>query len=228
MSSPSTHSLNRAAIVFDFDGVIVHSEPLHMRAILEAFAPLGVRFDEATYYSKYVAYSDKDLFPIIAHDFGLAWSDAQHQRTLEAKWQLYDALVDAGEIGVFSGTLALIESARNAGVPIAVCSAATKRDIDRSLQPLGLLHAFATIVSADDVPVSKPDPACYALAAQRLGLHPSRCVAIEDSPGGMRSALGAGLACIAVCHTLPASRLAGATRVVQSTAELTLESVLRT
>jgi HAD superfamily hydrolase (TIGR01509 family) len=218
----------RAAIIFDFDGVIVHSEPLHMRAILHAFAPLGVAFDEATYYAKYVAFSDKDLFPTIARDFGLAWNDDVQQRTLQAKWDAYDALVGTGEVGVFGGTLSLIEAARAAGVPIAVCSAATRRDIERSLGSLGLLKAFATIVSADDVPVSKPDPACYALAAQRLGLAPAACVAIEDSPGGMRSALGAGLACIAVCHTLPASRLAGATRVVQSTAELTLESVLRT
>jgi beta-phosphoglucomutase len=216
----------RSAIIFDFDGVIVHSEPLHMRAILQAFGPLGVAFDEATYYAKYVALSDKDLFPMIARDFGIAWNGEIQERTLRAKWQAYDALVDSGEVGVFAGTLALIAAARESRVPIAVCSAATRRDIERSLLPLGLLPAFGTIVSADDVRVSKPDPACYALAAKRLGFAPSLCVAIEDSAGGMRSALDAGLACIAVCHTLPAGRLAGATRIVQSSAELTLAEVL--
>jgi beta-phosphoglucomutase len=219
-------NMPRRAIIFDFDGVIVHSEPLHMRAILDAFAPLGVKFDEATYYSKYVAYSDKDLFPRIAADFGLAWSPSLQQATLQRKWTSYNALLDAGEVGTFAGTLALIDEATRAAVPIAVCSAAIRHDILRSLDALALTNRFATIVSADDVRVSKPDPACYALAAQRLGFGPAQCVAIEDSVGGLTSALAAGLACIAVCHTLPAAQLAGATRVVAGTAGLSLQEVL--
>lgn len=216
----------RSAIIFDFDGVIVHSEPLHMQAILAAFAPLGVRFDETTYYKSYVAYSDKDLFPRIASDFGLAWTEQLQQQTLERKWKHYDELVLAGHIGVFEGTLAIIREAAAARVPIAVCSAATRRDILGSLEPLGITQLFQTIVSADDVRVSKPDPAPYALACKRLGFPPSACVAIEDSSGGLASALGAGLACIAVCHTLPAERLRGATRIVPATAGLTLADVL--
>lgn len=197
-----------------------------MRAILDAFAPLGVAFDEATYYTKYVAYSDKDLFPLIARDYKLAWTDSLQEATLQRKWASYDALVERGHVGSFEGTLSLIREAHAANVPMAVCSAAVRRDIIRSLDPLGITALFRTIVSADDVRVSKPNPAPYLLACQRLGLAPVQCVAIEDSPGGLASALAAGLACIAVCHTVRAERLAGATKIIAGTAGLKLEQVL--
>lgn len=214
------------AILFDFDGVIVHSEPLHLRALRAVMGEQGIAFSEQDYYAKYVAYSDRELIPIIAKDQGRAVEPAQLAAMLDAKWECLKQLLARDGLHAFPGTLRLIEAAGQHQVPIAVCSAAMRRDIEHVLGTLGVIERFATIVGADDVAVSKPDPAPYRLACERLGVDPSRCVAIEDTPGGIASALGAGCKVVGVAHTLEAERLHRATRVVASSSQLTLDDVL--
>ncbi len=120
------------------------------------------------------------------------------------------------------GVVRLIEEA-GAQMPIAVCSGATRADIDLILSGIKLNATFKTIVSADDVARSKPDPACYALAVERLArmhpalrLAPGDCLAIEDTAAGIASARGAGLQTLGLLTTSPRSELHRAQRVVEN------------
>jgi beta-phosphoglucomutase len=215
------------AILFDFDGVIVHSEPLHLRALRAVVGEQGMGFTDQDYYSKYVAYSDRELIPIIARDNGRAVAPEQLAVMLDAKWDRLKQLLASEGLHAFPGTLRLIEAAGERRLPIAVCSAAMRRDIEHVLGMLGVLDRFAAIVGADDVAISKPDPAPYLLGCERLGVSPGMCVALEDTPGGIASALGAGCKVIGVAHTLPAERLHRATRVVASSSQLSLDELLK-
>jgi beta-phosphoglucomutase len=214
-----------AAVLFDFDGVIVHSEGCHLRAIREVSATHGVTFTDEAYFREYVAFSDRDIFPALWRDSGREMHSELLADLIERKHALYEALVDQGAVAAFPGSVDLIRACAER-VPIAICSAASRATIEASIHALGIATCFATIVSADDVAKSKPDPAPYRLAAERVGFPASRCVAIEDTVGGMRSALGAGCKVIAVCHTVDADRLRDATLVVGGTRDLSAERVL--
>lgn len=215
-----------SALLFDFDGVIVHSEPLHYIAIRDTFAAHRMHFTEETYFQRYVAYADRDLFPIIAHDLQHPLTPQHLHTMLEEKWHRFADLVRTQGVETFSATLDLIREAHARKITIALVTAAMRRDVDLILGSLNILDSFTAIVSAQDVPRSKPDPAPYTLACSRLNLAPSSCVALEDTPGGIASARGAGCQVIGVCHTLPAHRLQQASRVVASSRELTVDAML--
>jgi beta-phosphoglucomutase len=214
------------AVIFDFDGVIVHSEPLHLRAIREVLKPLGVSFTDETYYARYVAFSDRDLIPSAAKDSGIVIDPSRVGALIDDKWAVMKAIVAREGLPAFPPTLALIRELHARRVPMALCTAATRRDVDHAFEKLDIGACFAAIVAVDDVTRSKPDPEPYRVACARLGQEPPHCVAIEDTPGGLASALGAGCLAVGVGHTVALERLAAATRVVRSSAEVSADELL--
>ena len=218
------------AIVFDFDGVLVDSEPLHYRAFLKVLEPVGVRFNYETYLKRYLGFDDRDGFRqmLLDHD---AEGRAEVAALCDAKQGAFNAVVTegveaipgalellreaAGEVPDASPPRAAAQRRRGGGgaLKVAIASGATREDIDHILDALGQLAKFETIVTADDVARSKPDPQTYALAVERLGLEPHECLAIEDTAAGIASAKGAGLRTLGITTTGPAARLAAAERV---------------
>jgi len=108
-------------------------------------------------------------------------------------------------------------------IPLAICSGALREDILPILGKLGISDAFNEIVTADDTHISKPDPAPYKLAMQKLGV--TSGLAIEDTPAGIASAKGAGLNVLSVTNSYAAEFLTQADAVVDSLAGLTLASL---
>ena len=206
------------AVIFDFDGVIVDTEPLHERALRETVAPLGMGFDHAQYLSRYVGFDDRDTFRAIARDHARALDDTAVAQLVESKYRLMESIIDAGEVLAFPGSLELINAAAEAVREgtlkgVAICSGATRREIERIItRLLGRAPAtpgspFQALVAADDVKVAKPNPEGYVLTARRLGVDPARCVALEDSPRGIAAARGAGMRVIGVGHTFDVATL---------------------
>lgn len=215
------------SIVFDFDGVIVDTEPLHYRAFLRALEPLGIDFDYDRYVQQYIGYDDRDGLAAICGDFDVALADPQVGELILRKAEAFEQIVNEG-VAPFPGAVELILSTAEQ-MPIAICSGALRRDIEAVLRGVGdgdLLRRFEVIVTADQVPHSKPDPRSYQLAAERLNLPAAQCLAIEDTPAGLASARGAGMRTLGVAHSHAAARLAAADRVEQSLAHVTLEKLL--
>jgi len=133
---------------------------------------------------------------------------------------------------LFPGAIDLIRAAA-AVVPIAIASGAMRNEIDEVIDAAGVSDLFSTVVAAGDTPQSKPSPAPYRLALERLrettgrNIDPRRAVAIEDSKWGLESAHGAGLRLVGVTNSYPAHELAGAELVVESLAALTLPALDR-
>jgi len=219
------------AIIFDFDGVIADSEPLHFRAFQQALAEDGHELSSREYYERYLGYDDVGTFQAFAQDRGLA-ADTQHIAGLVArKGEKLQALLQGGTV-LFPGALEFVKSAAQA-VPIGIASGALHHEIIEVIAAAGVADLFAAIVASGDTPESKPSPAPYRLAFERLrdasgaNLDPRRCVAIEDSRWGLESARGAGLRCVGVTNSYPAGELTGAELVVSGLHTLTLEALDR-
>jgi beta-phosphoglucomutase len=219
------------AIVFDFDGVIANSEPLHFRAFHDVLAEEGVTLTEADYYAVYLGFSDAGVFQAIgaARD---AWTPAQIGGLVARKAVRLEALERDVSV-LFPGAAAAVRRAA-AAVPIAIASGARGAEIRRALERENLAGCFTAIVAAEDTPLSKPapDPYLRALALLRSargdGIAASDCVAIEDSRWGLESARAAGLRTVAVTQTYDVSALTGAADlVIESLESLDLAALAR-
>jgi len=214
------------AIVFDFDGVIADSEPLHLKAYQQALAEDGLLLDRDEYFARYLGYDDVGMLQALARDRGLAWTDRHITALVARKGTKLQALLEGDEV-LFPGAAAFVRAAA-AEVPIAIASGAMRHEIVQIVRAAGLGDLFTTIVASGDTPESKPSPAPYLLAFEQLRqasgrpLDRRRCVAIEDSVWGLESARGAGLRCVGVTTSYPAAELTGAELVVGGLTALTL------
>jgi len=210
------------AAVFDFDGVIVDSEPLHFRSLREALLSEQIEITHAEYWDHLLAHDDRSSIRVAFERRGERPDADRLARVERAKVERFAELIP--EIPVFPGAREVIV-ALAAELPLAIASGARHDEIEAILTGIGLRDAFVAVVGAQDVSRSKPDPAPYLEAARRLesrvaGLVPGECVAFEDSLPGVMSALGAGMKVIGVAHSYPAAKLRSAHRVVDSLAAL--------
>jgi HAD superfamily hydrolase (TIGR01509 family) len=219
------------AIVFDFDGVIANSEPLHLQAFQRALAEDGIDLTAADYYSRYLGYDDVGAFMALASDRGVAMSQRRITELVALKGIKLQEMMQAGSV-LFPGARDFVQAAA-AAVPIAIASGALRHEIEEITAAADIAGLFTTIVASGDTPQGKPSPAPYALAFSRLremtgrDLDPRRCVAIEDSRWGLESARGAGLRCVGVTNSYPAHELAGAELVVEGLQTLTVAALDR-
>ncbi|SRR6266851_1239948 len=218
------------AIVFDFDGVIANSEPLHFQAYRDVLAEEAVPLTERDYYERYLGYDDVGVFQALDLERG-SWTPARIGELVARKATRLEALERDLSI-LFPGAAGAVRRA-SAAMPIAIASGARGEEIRRVLDREGLAACFTAVVAAEDTAVSKPAPDPYlravALLAPACGgrLAAAECVAIEDSHWGLESARAAGLRTVAVTHTYQAAALASADLVIASLDELDLRTLAR-
>ena len=220
------------AIVFDFDGVIANSEPLHFRAFRDALAGHGVHLSEHDYYARYLGFDDLGAFRAIATDRGRTLSEAELAGLAADKAARMEALEHDASV-LFPGAAAAIRRAA-AAVPLAIASGALGAEIRRVLDGADLTRFFVAIVAAEDTRASKPAPDPYqravALLSAAMGdpaLPAADCVAIEDSRWGIASARAAGLRTVGVTSSYDADELSEADLVIGSLGDLDLASLQR-
>lgn len=217
-------------MIFDFDGVVVDSEPIHLVCFQRVLGKVGVELSERAYYDKYLGYDDRDCLRIAACDAGLDL-DEERIAELTAEKTVLVQRAFAESIEPLPGAVELIRAAAGAGVAVGVCSGALRQEIELASRTIGVLECFRAIVPAEDVARGKPDPEGYLKARERLEavtgrrILPGRCVAVEDSPAGIDAAGAAGMKVLAVTNSYPRDRLEAAERVVDSLTEVTPESL---
>jgi len=218
------------ALIFDFDGVVVDSEPVHLAAFRQVLAPLGVNLTTEDYYGKYLGYDDHDCFAAVLADNGLEAGERQIAELTAAKSESVKRTF-AASVQALPGAAELIEAATAGDIPVAICSGALREEIELAARSVGVLGSFACIVAAEDVSKGKPSPEGYALALDRLSqkvgrrLEAARCIAVEDSAAGIESAKAAGMKVLAVTNSYPAGKLQAADLVVDSLADVALTSL---
>ena len=206
------------AVIFDFDGVIANSEPLHFTAFHDVLAEEGVAFSEEEYYARYLGYDDVGVFRAVNGDRGLTWTVDRVAKLVDRKAVCLERIEQERSI-LFPGAEQAIRRLA-ALLPLAIASGALRAEILRVLDRAALTPYFGAVVAAEDSPASKPAPDPYLRAVSLLStsigqpLRPDECVAVEDSRWGLQSARAAGLHTVAVTHTYPAASLSEAEFVI--------------
>ncbi|HEV7662586.1 MAG TPA: HAD family phosphatase [Chloroflexota bacterium] len=210
-----------SAVVFDMDGVLIDSEPLHYSVLRDLLAGEDCALS-STEYEQFLGTTTQATLETLIDRHSL-------QRPLAD----YLADYNAGVLHLLEqphapqpGVVTLIERLRQLQMPLALASSSARAWIDATLRSIGLSDAFDAIASGNEVSRSKPDPEIYLLAAERLGINPECCLAIDDAPNGIASARAAGMAVLAVRtpYTVHLT-LDGAQRVVNSLADLDLAAL---
>lgn len=213
------------ATLFDFDGVLVDSEPVHLAAFNDVLASRGVHIDEATYARRYMSLDDAGVFRAALAESGRPPPDDEVRALVDEKSPRFLARFAASFVAYPGAAETVLR--RAARGPVGIVSGALRGEIAFALEKMGLASQVSFIVSAERTTASKPDPEPYRVALQELRLlgHQGGAVVIEDSIGGVTSAKCAGLRCVAVAHSYPRAELerAGADAVVADLASVTDE-----
>ena len=213
------------AVVFDFDGVLADSEPLHLRVYQELLAKENITLPPAEYYARYLGYDDVGVFEALARDKGLRIEDSRMEELIARKAELFQRRAAVQHV-LFPGAAASVQ-AISAHCPVAIASGALREDIETILRSTQLVSIFSVIVAAGETPQGKPAPDPYAqalaLLADRHGatIRPERSVAIEDSHWGLESARAAGLRTIAVTTSYEARDLGVSDLIVPDISHVT-------
>ena len=224
------------AIFFDFNGVVINDEPLHLKAYQEALAAEGIMLTEA----EYMTMLGMDDVTFVRTAFGRAGktlADGDGKRIIAREYELHRRMIE-DDLPLAPGAVTFVKSCARR-YQLGLVSMSTRYGIDYVFERTGLGPAFAVVVSAEDVPLGthKPDPTCYRRAlellnerrrdARKLPLLPAECLVIEDSPPGIESGRAAGMRTLGVTNTVPeqALRDAGADVVTGSLADWTVDAV---
>ena len=190
-----------AALLFDLDGTIVDTDDEHLKAFQKVFARHGVPLDRATYRAGIMGAANH----AIGERFLAHLPEGERAHILESKEAMYRDGI--GELSPVAGLLDLFDHADAGGYARALVTNAPRANVDRVLASLGIADRLPVRVIGPECARPKPDPMPYVVGLERLGAAAERSVAFEDSLSGMRSALGAGLAVIALTTGLDARAL---------------------
>jgi len=217
------------AIIFDFDGVIADTEPLHFAGFRQTLAEIGISLTESDYYANYLGYDDRGCFIAALTTNQHPTDPSALTQLMQRKAHVYLELVK-DHLVIFPGVREFVREA--AAYPLAIASGALRHEIEVILEKAGLRKEFLHITSAEDVTRGKPDPQPFLQALNALNrqcpeqaITAESCLAIEDSIPGIRSAKTAGMKVLAVANTHTIQDLHEAHAVVQSLSQIRLSKL---
>ena len=194
------------AIIFDFDGVIADTEPLHFAGFRQTLAEVGIGLTESDYYANYLGYDDRGCFIAALTAHQRPTDPPALAQLMQRKAHAYlESVKD--HLVIFPGVREFVREAA-AAYPLAIASGALRHEIEVILEQAGIRKEFLHITSAEDVTRGKPDPQPYLHALNALNrqrreqtIVAGSCLVIEDSIPGIRSAKTAGMKVLAVANT---------------------------
>ena len=210
-----------AAVLFDFDGVLVNSEPLHFQAFHEVLAAEHIELSEDEYYRELIGFDDKGAFRHVYQTRNLPLAPKTFLALMTAKSRMMMSLIQRRQFTALPGVEQFVRGLwRNR--PLAICSGALREEIEAMLHGISLRDCFSVIVAAEDVTVGKPDPSGYLMTMRQLGvkkrqpLDPSDCLIVEDAPTVIHSVRQVGFSVLGVATSYPIDKLQEANWAVKS------------
>lgn len=220
------------AVLFDFNGIIIDDEPLHLRLFQEVCRSAGIELSTKAYYQRYLGFDDRGCFQAVFADHGQAVSCEKLEQLIGKKAEKYRHAI-RGDSRLFPGVKAFIQALRRDKRWLAIVSGALRQEIRWVCEQHGLDKAFHVVVSADDTRFGKPHPEGYlkglhALQALALpeALTAAECLVIEDSLAGIDAAHAAGMRCLAITNSYATEDLQRADWVRATVEGLILEELL--
>lgn len=220
------------AILFDFDGVLADTEPIHLRMFQKVLLEEGITLKESDYYSKYLGFDDRTCFQAVFYDQRKKLSRSRLEEMLRRKTRAFKVYVASRNV-LLPGVKRVVRML-GSRFPLAIISGALRREILLILKSTELDGYFSLIVSAEDVQKGKPHPEGFRYALKQLNqkvftpewpLVASECLVIEDSHWGIEAARRAGMLCLAIATSYPQAKLRDADQVITSLKELTVSKL---
>lgn len=192
------------AAIFDMDGTIADSEPIHFRAESEVFAEVGIQIDRETMLTRFAGTGSGFIFPTLFKENNI---DLDPKPYIKKKHILTSKYLQTMELGTIPGALEFLQKCKDANLKIALASGTSMENILVTLKRLNLETAFDSVNSAKDAGVPKPDPAVFIQAAKNLNIAPENCIVFEDAISGIKAAKTAGMLSVALTTSVKREKL---------------------
>src|SRR5688500_12590779 len=211
------------AVLFDFDGVVVNSEPLHFFAFSDVLKSEQVDLSEDEYYRDLIGFDDRGAIRHLFAKRNLTLEPKTLLSLMARKSRVMMDLIHRRQFHALPGVEEFVRTLWRRG-PLAICSGGLREEIEAMLEGIALRDCFSVIVAAEDVEVGKPDPSGYLLAAKLLSeklklprpLKPADCLVVEDAPTVIRPVKAVGFPTRGVATSYPEAKLTDADWIVRS------------
>jgi HAD superfamily hydrolase (TIGR01509 family) len=180
------------AIIFDLDGVLIDSEPLHWLADNKLLLDLGIHPPE-NYFDRFAGWTNEAMWEEIRNDYHINFSD---EELMELQMTIKLKLLHEADYKPIPGIMGLLEVIKMMQIPMAIASSSPKLFIEAVIEKICIKKYFAKYLSGEEVPRSKPEPDIFLKVAELLEVNPEECIVIEDSTSGTIAAKRAGMKCI--------------------------------
>lgn len=209
------------AVIFDMDGVLIDSEPIHYEIENKLFDKLGINVAEDV-HRHYLGTAADFMYADLKSRFGLSGTINELMEFGESF--TCDYFKNLSVLNLNEGVLSLLDEIKLAGLKLAVATSSTPELTKILLNRCEITSYFDAVVTTCEAGKSKPAPDVYLLASQKIGVAPSNCIVFEDSPNGLSAAKSAGVYCIAVqTNSVNVKELSGADSLVRTFDGITLD-----
>ena len=220
-------------ILFDLDGTLADTEPIHFAAFSELLRPEGIELSREEYFSRLIGFNDHDCFATVLGENGKDASEAHVAMLIERKAANYQAMIRDRDV-MYPGAIDFTRQCA-ARFPLMLVTGTLRTEAEMILRRAKLRELFVDIIAAEDVEHGKPAPDGFIAALGRLGfllrlrppIESSQALVIEDTAAGIEAVRRAGMRALALKHTAPESDLAGADLIRNSIGEIDLDDILR-
>lgn len=201
------------ALLFDIDGTLADTDPLHLRAFNQVLGPRGHVFDHARFSRELQGFANVAIGERFLPD------EAPERRALilDEKEEVFRTLV-AGQIAPLPGLMALLDRADSASIPMVAVTNAPRLNAELLLSGLGITHRFKALVIGAELPHGKPHPLPYQEGLRFVGARPETSIAFEDSRTGVQSATAAGIPTVGIRTSLSHADLVASGAVTSASA----------
>lgn len=206
--------MNKKAIIFDVDGVIVDSNTLSIKTKIKAFKEFKLNLKE--YPPAYRSLSLKHLVKKVNKEFN---TNISIEDFITKRESIYESQVK-NNLNLFEGVKEILEHLKQNNLLVALATSGTKRKLTANLEAVNLNFEFDSIITADDVQKHKPNPEAYRVSATKLNINPKHCIVVEDSPEGIKAAKLAGMTCIGITNSYNSEELKEADYVIKKIIEI--------
>jgi beta-phosphoglucomutase len=220
------------AVIFDLDGTLVDTEPLHFGAFNEVLRLDGIEIGFHDYTARLIGLNDRDCFATVLSENHKDASEAHVAELIARKTAVYQATIAERDV-LYPGAEKFVRDCAQR-FPLMIATGTLRVEAETILRRAGIRDLFLDIIAADDVERGKPEPDGFIAALGRIGyllrqrdpVLADECLVVEDTPAGIEAAHRAGMKVLALCHVAPASDLAAAEVVRASISILDLDDVI--
>jgi beta-phosphoglucomutase len=220
-------------ILFDLDGTLADTEPIHFAAFSEVLRPDGIELPREEYFSRLIGFNDNDCFATVLGENGKDAAEAHIADLIKRKAASYQAMIRDRDV-MYPGAADFARQCA-ARFPLMIVTGTLRVEAEMILRRADLRELFVDIIAAEDVEHGKPAPDGFIAALGRLGfllrlrppIDPGQALVIEDTAAGIEAARRAGMRVLALRHTASESDLAGADLIRESLRQTDLDDILR-